>query len=339
MKVRATLGPIRGVVHAAAVYSDATRPGFADKDVAYMRQVLEAKAEGFASLHAIFKADPLDFFVSLSSMTGIVPHLARGASDYAMANAFVEFFGAHHGCTTIAWSDWNETGAITRIDDDKAATVVDLFDRLGLRTFSNPEGCALFDRAMAHRRDGGVIIGYLDRLRFDRVAPQLLHARPEIRDAAPSTRTAAPARRIPDHALRQQIEGWKAEKRAGAEIPIGRILEVVGLEEIKQLDPALIHEIHGLLFGSSATNGSAQNDYERIIASAVKEVLKLKSLDSGQPFQSYGLDSISATILAARLEKRLQREMSPKWLIEFPTVETLSRHLVAEDGRRDQRAQ
>ena len=71
----------------------------------------------------------------------------------------------------------------------------------------------------------------------------------------------------------------------------------------------------------------------------MKEVLKLKSLDSGQPFQNYGLDSISATILATRLEKRLQREMSPRWLIEFPTVETLSRHLIAEDGKRGQRAQ
>jgi acyl carrier protein len=117
---------------------------------------------------------------------------------------------------------------------------------------------------------------------------------------------------------------------------------VTSLDEIKQLDPVLIHEIHALLFAKPELMEAPQpadGDTAQVIASAVKEVLKLKSLDSEQPFQNYGLDSISATILAARLEKRLKREVAPKWLIEYPTVEMLARHLTAQDGQLDQRAQ
>ena len=117
---------------------------------------------------------------------------------------------------------------------------------------------------------------------------------------------------------------------------------MISLDEIKQLDPVLIHEIHALLFAKPAPAEAPQpadGDTAQIVASAVKEVLKLKSLDSEQPFQSYGLDSISATILAARLEKRLKREIPPKWLIEYPTVETLAQHLMAQDSQLDQRAQ
>jgi acyl carrier protein len=62
--------------------------------------------------------------------------------------------------------------------------------------------------------------------------------------------------------------------------------------------------------------------------------LKLKSLSASRPFQDYGLDSISAMVLATRLEKKLKRELPPQWLIEFPTVDALSRHLVAQDDSR-----
>src|SRR5690606_5376225 len=68
VRIRATLGPIRGVVHAAAVYSDAETPGFATKGLERMRQVWEPKADGLENLHAVFKADPLDFFVTFASM-------------------------------------------------------------------------------------------------------------------------------------------------------------------------------------------------------------------------------------------------------------------------------
>jgi acyl carrier protein len=64
----------------------------------------------------------------------------------------------------------------------------------------------------------------------------------------------------------------------------------------------------------------------------VMEVLKLKDIASDQPFQDYGLDSISAMVLATRLEKKLKRQVQPQWLIDFSTVESLSEYLTAQDS-------
>ncbi|HTR88010.1 MAG TPA: SDR family NAD(P)-dependent oxidoreductase [Reyranella sp.] len=345
MKVRATVGPIRGVIHSAAVYSDAELPGFATKNIDSMRRVWDAKVGGLESLQAVFKADPLDFFVAFASMTGLVPRLARGAADYAMANSFVEFFTAHQRRISgngrfraIVWSDWNQTGGITRVDAAKAATVIDTFDQLGLRTFSNVEGCALFDRAMAHKAEGTVVIGYLDRTRFERVRPQLLFAQPETGDTrriSLPVRPAPPLKALPRSIL-HHLERWEAEKGAGGRVSARQILDVISLEEIRQIDATQIHRLHKLMFGGQSMPdvfAADRIDYAAIIAATVKEVLKLKSVDSTKAFQSYGLDSISATVLATRLEKRLKRELQPKWLIEFPTVDALTAYLVSEDSR------
>jgi acyl transferase domain-containing protein/acyl carrier protein/NAD(P)-dependent dehydrogenase (short-subunit alcohol dehydrogenase family)/1,4-dihydroxy-2-naphthoyl-CoA synthase/SAM-dependent methyltransferase len=337
VKIRATLGPIRGVIHAAAVYSEAAKPGFAQKDLAQMQSVWEAKAVGLENLHAVFKADQLDFFVSFASMTGLVPHLARGAADYAMANAFVEFFATYqrrqsgNGYKAILWSDWHETGAITRISADRAASVRQTFDRIGLRTFSNAEGRTLFDLALASEAGASVVIGYLDQARFERVRPQLLLARPDLQAPARSAPPVMAAANRPDM-LVTHIDRWEVEHRLGRAITIERVMAVVGLEDIRQLPPALIHRLHRLLFGAvSAVAPGAAINYPDVIAATVREVLKLKTIDPAQPFQNYGLDSISAMVLATRLEKKLGREILPQWLIESPTVEKLAHYLAAED--------
>ena len=67
-----------------------------------------------------------------------------------------------------------------------------------------------------------------------------------------------------------------------------------------------------------------------IINKTVCEVLKLSQLDPRKPFQNYGLDSISAMVVATRLEKQLQQDIQPRWLIDFSTVETLSAHLQSQ---------
>lgn len=345
MKVRATLAPIRGVIHSAAVYSDTATPGFADKSLDSMRQVWGAKVDGLETLHAVFKADALDFFVSFSSMTGLVPHLARGASDYAMANTFVEHFSAFHSrqdgngrYKSIVWSDWNETGGMTRIDKEKAAAIGKTFDRLGMRTFSNREGRLLFEKAMTGSADSHVIVGYLDRTRFDDVAPSLLYANPDGRESDPPAvpaRLGSPLKVVPGKPILNHIEQWESEKRSGAEVTVERITDVVSLEEIRTLDPSLIRRLHALMFGRAPNPApsTGQLDYAQAITATVMGVLKLKTVSPEQPLQNYGLDSISATVLATRLEKMLNVEIRPQWLIEFPTIEKLSRHLTAQAER------
>ncbi|MFA6385978.1 MAG: beta-ketoacyl synthase N-terminal-like domain-containing protein [Candidatus Paceibacterota bacterium] len=346
-KVRAGLGSIRGVIHSAGVYSDSDNPGFASKDLKRMQQVWEPKVNGLENLHALFKADALDFFVSFSSMTGLMPHLARGAGDYAMANSFVDFFTAYqhhqnnHACyKTIIWSDWNQCGAITRIAGERVAAIEENFHRLGIRTFSNQEGCALFEQAMACTADSRVFIGYLDRQQFEQVRPQLLYANlnaGELGKQAVAAKPEAPAETVPENSILHHLDQWEAEKRSGLEVPVYRITDVISLDQIKHLEPNLIHRIHKLLFaGAGVAQSVAQEqpvDLAQVITNTVLEVLKLKSFDPAQPFQNYGLDSISAMVLATRLEKRLKQPVQPQWLIDYSSVETLSQHLMAQNSK------
>ena len=341
MRIRATLGPIKGVVHSAGVYSDAAAPGFVEKSLARMQSVWSAKIDGIESLAAVFKADPLDFFVSFSSMTGLVPHLARGAADYAMANAYLDFFTSYRNhengdgrFKTIIWSDWNETGGITRVSAETAASVADTFERIGMRTFSNSEGRALFDCAMASNEGGTLIVGHVDPGKFDAARADLLLARPLRTCAAGACMAEAePSERA---SLLAQIERWEAEKRAGAIVPVEQITDVVDLEEIRMLDPGMVSRLHSVMFGEApqaAVSSGPRFDYTEAITTTVKGVLKLKAVSPEQPLQNYGLDSISATVLATRLEKMLDIEIRPQWLIEFPTIQALARHLTARGGR------
>ncbi len=337
-KIRAKLGPIRGVIHAAGVYSDADNPGFAGKSLARMQQVWEPKINGLECLHTLFKTDTLDFFVTLSSVTGVIPHMARGAADYAMANSFVNLFTAYQ-ChqnkqthyKTLIWSDWKQAGAITRIAADKVKRVEDNFHRLGLRTFSNQEGCVLFERAMSCYEDSSVFIGYLDRSRFDRASSQLLFARMDIEPQELADKVPETSPVILDTSILSHLEHWEAEKRSGINVPVERITEVIDLARIKQLPPNLIHRIHKLLFAAVPQPAKTDVlDLEQTISHTVMEVLKLKQFDPTQPFQNYGLDSISAMVLATRLEKKLQRTVQPQWLIDYATVQTLSDYLLAQ---------
>ncbi|MEE7626363.1 SDR family NAD(P)-dependent oxidoreductase [Methylobacter sp. Wu8] len=344
-KIRAKLGPIRGVIHSAGVYSDSDTPGFVSKNLERMKQVWEPKVSGLENLHALFKADAPDFFISFSSMTGLMPHLARGAGDYAMANSFVDFFSAYqhhqnnHTCyKTIIWSDWNQCGAITRIAGERVAAIEENFHRLGIRTFSNQEGRVLFEQAMACTGGSRVFIGYLDRQQFEQVRPQLLYANLNAVEAgkqAVAAKPEAPVETVPENSILHHLDQWEAEKRSGLEVPVYRITDVISLDRIKHLEPNLIHRIHKLLFAGVAQPAAQEQpvDMAQVITNTVLEVLKLKSFDSTQPFQNYGLDSISAMVLATRLEKRLKQPVQPQWLIDFSTVETLSRHLTAQNSK------
>ncbi|MEX3629195.1 MAG: acyl carrier protein [Burkholderia sp.] len=133
----------------------------------------------------------------------------------------------------------------------------------------------------------------------------------------------------PLDAIRRRIDGWEAERRAGRQISVEAVAAVATIEQLRALDPGLITRVHALLFDADAAPAAA--DLEALIDATVRDVLKLKQLDPATPFQNYGLDSISATVLATRLEKALGREIRPQWLIDFSTARALSAHLATRD--------
>ena len=103
-------------------------------------------------------------------------------------------------------------------------------------------------------------------------------------------------------------------------------------------------EFRGEFEMAAATNGSARpkqnapvveerkkSTTERI-KNSLSNVLKISknTLDLDQPFQDYGLTSITAMQLATSLEKEFKLSIQPKWLVENPTLKELGDRLSQE---------
>ncbi|MDP4181445.1 MAG: beta-ketoacyl synthase N-terminal-like domain-containing protein [Bacillota bacterium] len=113
--VRNRLGEIGGVIHCAGLKID-KNPAFINKKPEDIQRVFEPKFEGLQVLHQVFQKDVLEFFILFSSVSGLMPVLGGGVSDYAAANAFMDFYAAYRyskGDTyyrSIQWPMWKGVG-------------------------------------------------------------------------------------------------------------------------------------------------------------------------------------------------------------------------------------
>lgn len=156
-RVRAELGPIGGVLHCAGAVS-AESPAFLRKTGAGVAAVLEPKIPGTEVLADVLADDRPDFFVLFSSVSAVLPGLAVGLSDYAMANAHLDRFAeAQHarGRTwfrSVNWPSFRDTGF--------GAAETAAYRATGLPTLTAAEGFDLLD-AVLGLPDAPVALPYL----------------------------------------------------------------------------------------------------------------------------------------------------------------------------------
>ncbi|MFE0729508.1 SDR family NAD(P)-dependent oxidoreductase [Streptomyces antibioticus] len=182
--VASTLGPVAGVLHAAGLV-DTDNPAFVRKPVTAIARVVSPKIDGTAHLLAALDPRALRFAVLFSSVSAALPTLGAGQSDYAMGNAFMDYYAQARThelpVTSVQWPSWRETGfgEVT----NKAYTDT------GLLSITNAEGLALLDEILAAPRGPVVMPVRVDAARFDAAA--LLDTRPTAPAApAPQVRTA-----------------------------------------------------------------------------------------------------------------------------------------------------
>ncbi|MDB6039325.1 MAG: CalA, partial [Verrucomicrobiales bacterium] len=343
--IRSRWGVIKGVIHSAGVYSEAHSSAFVTRDFARMRNVFEPKVRGTEQLHELLRFDDLDFFVSFSSLTGLIPRLARGLSDYAMANAFLDYFSAYQFhqnrrvCyRTITWVDWNEAGFAARMASEELERLEGKLREIGLISFSNRAGLRFFDLAMKTPNRDWVLPCALNLEAFNVAQPELLFG--SASRVAPVKITKEIEPRLPER-FDRQLEEWETAQASGISLSAEALEAFVPFEEIKRLEPSRINRVHALLFPNTKMEprtgrGNGRTEVSEVIRKNLFDVLKIRELSDGEPFQNYGLDSISAMVFSNRLEKELKREVQPGWLIDFPTVETLALHLERQmEARRD----
>ncbi|MCO1604482.1 SDR family NAD(P)-dependent oxidoreductase [Desulfosporosinus nitroreducens] len=139
--VKRVMGPIGGVIHCAGT-ADRENPAFIRKSIDGIQQILGPKVVGLDVLYQSFKNEPLQFFVLFSSVSAIIPTLASGQSDYAMANAYMDYVAEAEidNCpiVSIQWPSWKETG----MGEVKSSA----YQQTGLQSLTNAEGLQLLDR-------------------------------------------------------------------------------------------------------------------------------------------------------------------------------------------------
>lgn len=91
--IRGTMGPITGVFHCAGAMGE--HPAFYNKTETEIKSVCTPKVTGLRGLFEAVQNEPLSFFILFSSVSGLIPSLAAGQSDYAMANSFMDSFANH----------------------------------------------------------------------------------------------------------------------------------------------------------------------------------------------------------------------------------------------------
>ncbi|TDH57241.1 type I polyketide synthase [Mycobacterium eburneum] len=108
--IRASLPPLRGIVHAAGVLDDGILQRL---DARRLAAVMAPKVEGAWNLHALTRDAELDFFVLFSSAASVLG--SPGQAHYAAANAFLDALAwqrraAGRPALSINWGPWAQVG-------------------------------------------------------------------------------------------------------------------------------------------------------------------------------------------------------------------------------------
>jgi natural product biosynthesis luciferase-like monooxygenase protein len=111
--IRAGKRPLRGIVHLAGLPEN---QALSEVRFADARRVLAPKIEGAFHVHERSLEDPLDFFVTFSSISAVWG--SRGQPLYAAANHFLDALHAWRLCrglpsTCINWGPWSEGGMVS----------------------------------------------------------------------------------------------------------------------------------------------------------------------------------------------------------------------------------
>ncbi|GBF32469.1 polyketide synthase of type I [Desulfocucumis palustris] len=142
-KIHQYLGPITGVFHCAGLTSK--NPAFFKKPLSDIEAVCEPKIKGLVTLHKALEKEPLNFFILFSSLSSIAPTLSAGQSDYAMANAYMDYYALHQTgegksyFKSIQWPAWGETGLAA------GGARAPAYIRTGIISHTTADGLAFLD--------------------------------------------------------------------------------------------------------------------------------------------------------------------------------------------------
>jgi len=124
-----SLPPLRGIFHAAGTLKDAVVPNQTEET---FLAIFQPKVMGAWNLHQLTRTQSLDFFVTFSSMSGIVG--LQGQSNHAAANRYLDSLMGYRRANglpglTINWGAWSEVSLDLNWDTPAQALIVSVVYR------------------------------------------------------------------------------------------------------------------------------------------------------------------------------------------------------------------
>jgi len=140
----ATMPPLKGIIHAAAVIDDSLARNLTYQQI---HRVIEPKVQGALALHELTLDKSLDLFVLYSSVTTLFGN--PGQSNYVAANLWLEALAAHRrrqglAATCVCWGAIDDAGYLTRNEKIKEA----LQSRMGGAALSAADALAVLERLL-----------------------------------------------------------------------------------------------------------------------------------------------------------------------------------------------
>jgi acyl transferase domain-containing protein/NADPH:quinone reductase-like Zn-dependent oxidoreductase/SAM-dependent methyltransferase/acyl carrier protein len=144
-EIRATMAPLKGVVHAAAVIEDAPLMNI---DQGLMHRVMSAKMIGAWNLHTATLSDELELFALYSSSSAVIGNPGQGC--YVAANMFLDSLAQYRRAQGLAglsvgWGAIKDAGFLTR----NAAVEEMLSQRAGMEATAVRDAMAAFGQLIA----------------------------------------------------------------------------------------------------------------------------------------------------------------------------------------------
>lgn len=295
-------GRLNGVVNMVTAHNDAYLFRKSWEDFA---AVSACKVAGTVNLDQATAHIELDFFVFFSSLASLG---LAGGSDYAYGCAFQNTFanwreravvdGKRHGASyAINWSRWQWDKYVTASFDD-------WFASLGYVFLDIDTG---LDAWRAMMRGGRAEIFALNGWR-ERIFSHLDVGAGLLRSsltAGDIVKPVQPARPVLE----------RADAPASA------------------AEPAMLAALTRQVTETATRPGGAESlpadSLEDALAAIVCDLLKLETLDPHIPFSSVGLDSVMAIRLIVLVEQRLSRRLTPKDLLQYPSMSALAGYMLA----------
>jgi acyl transferase domain-containing protein/acyl carrier protein len=166
-RIRESMPPLGGVIHAAGVYADRL---IRSHEPALFTQVFSPKVHGAWHLHTLTLGDPLDFFILCSSAASMLG--AAGLANYSAANAFLDALAHYRAALnlpalSVNWGPWDGIGMSAAVGERRAAQL----RAQGISPIKAPEAFAALEILLT---SGTVQAGIFHLA--DRKTPHLLRA-------------------------------------------------------------------------------------------------------------------------------------------------------------------